>query len=442
MDGSKIPCQRAHMRDTSDRLDFSGLPFFDNHTHTLSADPAPTDPVALAMNFLHGYRDLPDAAYAPDAAGTAGADTRPNGISEELALHVRNMGAVHTMTARLSRLYGCDETLDAVTACRNRRVASGPAEYAKSLYDDARIAGTMVDSELPMGDPAFAMFPCSVLRLFQMDPLFSRLLGASDSFSALKRDFQERVDQAIRIEGYAAIKCHIGELYTMDARLVEDREAEAAFAAAKSGDAESVRTVYYCVFASTLVQCRELGVPIHIHSGHTGGGIDAHISKTNPILLEPLLKLPRFLNTTVVFLHGAYPHVQTAALMAHHLPHVWIDLSWTLPWTSLRFDRAIEDVLAIAPHSKIMLGSGQHGIPEISWLAAHVAKDSLSAVLSEAVSRGNIGRAQAEASARMICVDNARRLYGAARFRVDEHAGQRGLAGARAGATGGQNGVG
>jgi predicted TIM-barrel fold metal-dependent hydrolase len=197
----------------------------------------------------------------------------------------------------------------------------------------------------------------------------------------------------------------------MDARLVEDREAEAAFVAAKSGNAEAVKTVYFAVFAATLVLCRELGVPIHIHSGHTGGGIDAHISKTNPILLEPLLREDRFRKTTVVFLHGAYPHAQTAALMAHHLPHVWVDLSWTLPWTSLRFDRSIEDVLAIAPHSKILLGSGQHGIPEISWLASLVAKDSLASTLSDAVARGIIGRVQAETSARMICFENARRLY-------------------------------
>jgi hypothetical protein len=91
------------------------------------------------------------------------------------------------------------------------------------------------------------------------------------------------------------------------------------------------------------------------------------------------------------------------------IPHVW-DLSWLLPWASLRADRCVEDVLALAPHSKIMLGSGQHGIPKFVWLAK-IAKRALSTVLTSAASSGLVAEQQATETAQLICHQNAQRLY-------------------------------
>jgi hypothetical protein len=45
-------------------------------------------------------------------------------------------------------------------------------------------------------------------------------------------------------------------------------------------------------------------------------------------------------------------------------------MGWTTPWVSLRIAECYRDVIGIAPLSKLMIGSGCHGTPEIAWLAA------------------------------------------------------------------------
>jgi predicted TIM-barrel fold metal-dependent hydrolase len=68
--------------------------------------------------------------------------------------------------------------------------------------------------------------------------------------------------------------------------------------------------------------------------------------------------------------------------------------------------------MAWAPLSKIVIGSGGHGSPEIAWLAALTAKTALTEVLGDATRLGLMAPKHAEAAARMILHDNAARLYG------------------------------
>ena len=55
---------------------------------------------------------------------------------------------------------------------RNRRTANDFAGYARMLYDDAGIVGTVIDSELPNDHPALDLFPGKKLRLFQFKRRF------------------------------------------------------------------------------------------------------------------------------------------------------------------------------------------------------------------------------------------------------------------------------
>ena len=68
--------------------------------------------------------------------------------------------------------------------------------------------------------------------------------------------------------------------------------------------------------------------------------------------------------------------------------------------------------MAWAPLSKIVVGSGAHGTPEIAWLAAKTAKIALAEVFNDAVRLKLIEKKDAETAARMILHDNAARLYG------------------------------
>jgi hypothetical protein len=69
-------------------------------------------------------------------------------------------------------------------------------------------------------------------------------------------------------------------------------------------------------------------------------------------------------------------------------------------------------MIGMAPLSKLMVGSGGHGSPEISWLAAKTAKIALGEVLSDSVRLGLMAERDAERAGRMILYENAARMYG------------------------------
>ena len=68
--------------------------------------------------------------------------------------------------------------------------------------------------------------------------------------------------------------------------------------------------------------------------------------------------------------------------------------------------------ISMAPLSKIMVGSGGHGSPEVSWLAAKTAKIAVGEVLADSVRLGLMAERDAQRTGRMILHDNAARLYG------------------------------
>jgi uncharacterized protein len=385
-------------------VEFGACPVVDNHCHVLEPEKRTLEPVELAREFFHGMADLPTPGVSK---------AKLWGASEELQRHFTHMGVVRTAVCQLARLFGCPAELETVTAERNRRTrSSGLAGYAKLLYDDAGIVASVMDSGLPLNDPAFALTPGRKLRLFQMDPLVRTLLAACGSYPEMLRLFQERVESAVRDDGFVGIKSHVGELVGLGAPPVAADEAARLFPGAKAGDAQSFQRLYLAVWLATLLQCQDLQIPLHIHTGFTGGLWSGPIADTDPFLLVPVLRQPRFLATRLVLLHAGYPWIQHAGAMAHAFPHVWVDIGWTTPWISLRIVECYRELVAMAPLSKLMVGSGGHGSPEIAWLAAKTAKIALGEVLSDAVRLGLMAPPDAERTGRMILFDNAARLYG------------------------------
>ncbi len=71
----------------------------------------------------------------------------------------------------------------------------------------------MVDEGVPNTHPLADGFPCNVLSLYRMDKLFAKQFEKCDSYSQMKQEYQSELDAAFDTKGYAAIKCHVGELY-------------------------------------------------------------------------------------------------------------------------------------------------------------------------------------------------------------------------------------
>jgi uncharacterized protein len=384
--------------------DFTQCPVVDNHCHVLEPEKKTVEPIWLAREFFHGIADTPVEGVAKSKLW---------GATDELLLHFPHMGVVLTAVCQLARLFGCEPELEAVTAERNRRTAEkGFAGYAAMLYQDAGIVCSVMDSNLPLNDPILDLTPGQKLRLLQMDPLLKSLIPSCGSYPELLRSFQDAVEIAIRRDGFVGIKSHLGELVGFGAAAVEADEAARIYPAAAAGDGEAFRKLYMAVWLATLLQAQELKFPIHIHTGITGGLWNGAVANCDPFLLVPILRQPRFLKTRLILLHAGHPWMQHAGMMAHIFPHVWVDMGWMTPWTSQRIADCYRDVISLAPLSKIMIGSGGHGSPEVSWLAAKTAKIALGEVLTDSVRLGLMAEKDAQRVGTMILHDNAARMYG------------------------------
>ncbi len=384
-------------------LNFKNVPVIDHHSHPFELEKATLDPESLARVFFHGIGDIPKEGVKK---------ARLWGATDDLRHHVRHMGVVQTMVCQLSKLLGCPAELEAVAAERNRRTSENFPAYAKLLYEDAGIVGSVLDTGLPKNDPLIDLIPGRIMRLFQMDPLIDKLLEQSESYRELLPEYCAKLDRAIRQDGLIGVKSHLAEQVGFGAQEVSDAEAESIFPSAKAKNSEAYKKLYVAIFTATLLQCQDLRIPMHLHSGCTGGLWNGPISNADPFLLVPLIRQPKFLPTRIVLLHAGYPWLQHAAELAHALPHVWVDMSWTTPWISLRIVECYKDVIGIAPLSKLTVGSGGHDTPEIAWLAAKTAKIALAEALGDIVRLDLMIPKQAEKIGRMILHDNAARLYG------------------------------
>ena len=384
-------------------MNFNELPFIDHHCHPYDPDKAFLEPVDLAREFFHGRGDIPDPGVPKP---------RMWGASDALRFHMPYMGVVRTMIGQLAKLLDCPADLEAVAHERNRLTAKNFTAYAELLYKDAGIVGTVIDSDLPLNDPLLNLIPGQKLRLFQFEPPLKRLLGRVDTYRDLIGEFQKALAESIRDNGFVGVKVHLAEEVGFGVMPVYADEAGAIFAGARAGDSDSYKKVFTAVFTATLLQCQELDVPVHLHTGFTGGMWNGPIHDADPFLLGPFLKHREFLKTKIVLLHAGFPWSKQAGQMAHAFPHVWVDMSQMTPWASLRIVECYRDVMAWAPLSKIVVGSGGHGTPEIAWLAAKTAKIALAEVLEDAVRLDLITRQDADETAKMILHDNAARLYG------------------------------
>ena len=384
-------------------LNLTSVPFFDNHTHRINVSDRAVTPLDLAIAFVHGLGPV----YAPEEPLNS---ANVENCTPEYEYHVMNMGVVKVLVSLLSQKFGCEASPEAVVLERNKRTRKDPEAYVKELYQEANVIGEMADDGAPYGDPALNCFPTTVYRLFQMDPCIRALLPECGSFSELKERFDAVVREKIS-EGFSGLKCHLLELRYRKLEVIEDEEAAAVFEKAQKGDQNAFEDVYLALFEHALLLTDELNFTIHLHTGCTGNPNDLK-SDTDPFALIPILRDRRYYRSRIVLLHASYPEVRHAALMTHAFPHVWMDISWSLPWLSLNMEQILEEVLAIAPHSKIMLGTGQHDFAEMCWMAAKVAKTALSHVLDKAVDRGLLTENQALETAEQILYRNALRLYG------------------------------
>lgn len=293
-------------------LDFSNVPFFDNHTHRIDVSNRTITPLDLGIAFMHGW-------------GPVNPKDKPLGTSAEVpnctpeyAVHVMNMPVVKVCVNLMAKRFGCEATPEAVVAERNKRTSVDGYGYAKALYEDGKIVGEMVDDGAPFGDPALNCFPTKIYRLFQMDPFVRSLIKECGSYEALKAAFDKGVRERLA-EGFTGLKSHVLEIRSQAIRVIEDDEAAACYAKAQQGDKLAFEDVYLAIFEHVLVLTQELGFSVHVHTGCTGNPNDLQ-TNTDPFAIAPLMRDHRYYRGRIVFLHGNPPDFCHDAWVTHCYP--------------------------------------------------------------------------------------------------------------------------
>jgi predicted TIM-barrel fold metal-dependent hydrolase len=362
----------------------------------------------MAMPFYHGLRDIP--AVAGEEKG--GYAQKKDGYSPNLQQHVVNIGIVKVMVHYLSQYLHCEPTLEAVTAARNERTKKDLAGYTKELYEDQHIIAEVADLPNPMNDPLLQQcFPVKLLRLYQMEPLIYRLLKECPDLDKFMDAYSSSIRHA-KSDGFVSIKCHVLEIVTCDIHDVDRGRAATLYAGAKNGEESAFNEFYLYVFAQTLLLSQELDLPVHIHTGCTGGPGNGILFNLDPWRMGPFLNDEKYRLSKIVFLHSSVPEFGKTALLTHAFPNVWVCMSCVLPWSNINFAQCLEDVLGCyAPWDKILLGSGQHDNPEMVWCASKTAKSALAYIMDKAVSMNMLSHSQAQEAAEMILYKNALNLY-------------------------------
>jgi len=133
----------------------------------------------------------------------------------------------------------------------------------------------------------------------------------------------------------------------------------------------------------------------------------------NPLQLRDVFERVDYQSMPIVLLHESYPYSQLGAYLAAIYPHVYFDLSYTIPFVDklemLAFTR---QALSIAPASKLMYSSDGINIPEMHWAAAVRGRAILAQVLQEMINADEIDEEQANHLGRQVLRATAYTVYG------------------------------
>jgi predicted TIM-barrel fold metal-dependent hydrolase len=386
-------------------IDLSATPVVDAHCHPwrnddlLARDPEEFEDRVTMLGMCQLTSGRADAREAQHLARLTS--------STPLALAMRRRLAAHL---------GVSPTREDVVAARHAALLADPIAYNRRLWDTAHVAGLVYDEGYPqplIPREAFAAdSAASVHRVVRIEPLIASLCGRAGSFRDLEDAFVAELERAAADPHLVAFKSVIAYRTGLD---VEDPPAgycERSFRLWRDDDFVDTRShakpIRDRLLHMTLEVASRHGRPVHIHCG--GGDPSIVLAHSRPHDLFPLLT--DHCDQPVVLIHSGWPWLEEGAYIASVLPHVYLELSITIPWVSLAIDQKLEVILGAAPPDKVMYGSDEATEPEVIWLSAAVAREALGRVLGTAVDRSWLTVDEALRIGEGVLAGNVRRLHG------------------------------
>ncbi|MEP6492214.1 MAG: amidohydrolase family protein [bacterium] len=211
--------------------------------------------------------------------------------------------------------------------------------------------------------------------------------------------------------GALAEKYEMAYLRTLDIGNPSRADADKAYAG--HGDYKALQDY---IFRFIATECGRLGMAVHIHVAHGGGGY-FNVAWANPLLLEPLLNDQSLRKTNFVMVHGGWPFTREMTPLLTK-PNAYVDIS---EQTAFNAPHDVAEVLrawlAYNPEKVMFATDAYPSSAEIGWeeaglIAANTGREALARALTGMMRDGEIDRPRAVEIATMVLRDNARKLYG------------------------------
>jgi uncharacterized protein len=374
-------------------LDFSAIPVVDNHCH----------PILLRQQGdILRFRGFFTEAQHPSFAQT----------------HLPNSVYYLWLVRQLAEFYGCEKTESAVVEYRNSLAVE---DLVKRLYQGGNIGTLVLDLGLPLPEECYTapqmseMSQCRMATILRLETLMQRLIIEHGDFDEVIARFRDEVSN-VRERGYVSFKSIVAYRTGLIVLEWSKDEAAASFAEARE---QAVSTGKLRIKHKPLndyllhvafAKAAEQQVPVQFHTGY--GDSDTDMRLGNPLQLRDVFERVDYQTMPIILLHESYPYSQLGAYLAAIYPHVYFDLSYTIPFVDklemLAFTR---QALSIAPASKLMYSSDGINIPEMHWVAAVRGRAILAQVLQEMIDADEIDEEQANRLGRQVLRDTAYTVY-------------------------------
>lgn len=374
-------------------LDLSTIAVVDEHCH-----PVLTRQQMSAQEFRGYFTEATDASFTEK--------------------HVQYTVYYLWMLRQLAELYGCAREEAAIIAARN---AFTPDALLSHALQATAIDTLILDPAYPLPEECFTLEQmgqlgkCRVAKMLRLETEMQKLIIASGDFDEVVERFRQIVRNA-RANGYCSLKSIVA--YRTGLQIAEWSKDQAV-ASFQDARAEAARTGKLRIAHKPLIdyllhiafqQAAQQGLPIQFHTGY--GDSDTDMRLGNPLHLRDVLEKREYRSMPIILLHESYPYSQLGAYLAAVYPHVYFDISYTIPFVEhlemLAFTR---QALSVAPASKLLFSTDGIHVPEMHWAGAVRGRRIIAQVLQEMIEADELDEEQAHHLARLILHDNAYAVY-------------------------------
>ena len=374
-------------------LDITSIPVVDNHCH-----PVLLNQHMDALRFRSYCTEATDPSFAEK--------------------HVPNTVYYLWLLRQMATFYGCERNEDDILAARSRL---GSDTLLEHLLRAANIDTLILDPAYPLSSACYTpermgqLGHCRAVKMLRLETLMQELILDYSDFDEVIERFADQV-RHVHEHGYCALKSIVAYRTGLNIAEWSKDEAAAAFLEARTQASEQgqLRLAHKPLIDYLLhiafQQAAEQQLPIQFHTGY--GDSDTDMRLGNPLQLREVLERKDYHSMAVVLLHESYPYCQLGAYLAAIYPHVYFDLSYTIPFLDklemLAFTR---QALSVAPASKLMFSTDGIHLPEMHWAGALRGRSIIGQVLDEMIDADEIDEDQGYDIAQQILHDTAYAVY-------------------------------